>query len=273
MTDERLTPTVVAWLKGTAHTPYEPEEGVRHVMARVPQVRQRRRRWPLRAFHWEAATPTSTTTDTVEYQPTPIPASNVQTPTVIGRTRSMFSPVKAITAGAIVFALGAAFLIAQPFGQGDPAVPGATADDVYVTPVAISAETSPGGCTSPTTETSEFMERSRGGTCHPSYRWNDERLNGRVTWAENEDVYTDGSGLSVRSFALSIENEVGAWRSRPVPRVSFPDSAEPAEVWVLDGEGGYEGLTAVLVMQPSYASNAGYIIGEMPEAPENASPR
>ena len=42
----------------------------------------------------------------------------------------MFSPVKAITAGALVFALGGMFLIAQPFGQQGATVPGAATDEV-----------------------------------------------------------------------------------------------------------------------------------------------
>jgi len=40
----------------------------------------------------------------------------------------MLSPVKAITAGALVFALGGAFVIAQPFGQ-QGSVPGAGIED------------------------------------------------------------------------------------------------------------------------------------------------
>ena len=43
----------------------------------------------------------------------------------------MFSPVKAITAGALVFAVGGLLLIAQPFDQPGVGVPGAqsTGDD------------------------------------------------------------------------------------------------------------------------------------------------
>ena len=40
-------------------------------------------------------------------------------PSVTGRTRSMFSPAKAVIAGALVFGLVGVLLIAQPFGQPD----------------------------------------------------------------------------------------------------------------------------------------------------------
>ena len=56
--------------------------------------------------------------------PTSIPAANGQTPTITGRTTSMLSPAKAITAGALVLAVSGAFLVAQPFQQPS-AVPGA----------------------------------------------------------------------------------------------------------------------------------------------------
>ncbi|MEA2026800.1 MAG: hypothetical protein U9O18_08910, partial [Chloroflexota bacterium] len=41
----------------------------------------------------------------------------------------MLSPVKAITAGAIIFALGGAFLIAQPFDREGGGVPGAESSE------------------------------------------------------------------------------------------------------------------------------------------------
>jgi len=45
----------------------------------------------------------------------------------------MLSPVKAITAGAFIFAIGGAFLIAQPFGQQQSSVPGALMEGVGTT--------------------------------------------------------------------------------------------------------------------------------------------
>ena len=50
-----------------------------------------------------------------------------------GRTQTMFSPTKAITAGALVFAIGGVMLIAQPLQQ-QGSVPGAATDDESVRP-------------------------------------------------------------------------------------------------------------------------------------------
>jgi hypothetical protein len=182
----------------------------------------------------------------------------------------MFSPAKAITVGALVFALGGAFLIAQPFDQ-QGSVPGAATDAEAATPVAVTATNSAGSCSAGTVETLGGVTASRGGTCQPAWTWSDERLNGTVTWAENVDRYTDGSGLSVRTFALSVENDEGGWRMRPLPQVEFPGApAVAAEVWVMDGEGAYEGLTAVVLVE-GYEPHGFIIDGSTPPPPENAS--
>jgi hypothetical protein len=49
----------------------------------------------------------------------------------------MFSPAKAITAGALVFALGGVLLIAQPFDQQGGGVPGAATDTEFIPPVVV----------------------------------------------------------------------------------------------------------------------------------------
>ena len=51
----------------------------------------------------------------------------------------MFSPVKAVTTGVIVFAIGGAFLIAQPFEQ-QGSVPGATGDAGVFSPAGSLAQ-------------------------------------------------------------------------------------------------------------------------------------
>src|SRR5688572_7328945 len=74
---------------------------------------------PRRRFHsWFHSTDARTV---------PVPATNGHTPTVRGRTQLMFSPAKAITAGALV--IGGALLIAQPFQQ-ESVVPSAATDPV-----------------------------------------------------------------------------------------------------------------------------------------------
>ncbi len=122
MKDEKYTPEVGSWLKGREVPHPDSQQTARQVAARLPHIGQRGRWWPLPSFRRPP-----NTDQTTDYQPSPIPSANGHTPTVIGRTTSMLSPVKAITAGALVFAIGGAFLIAQPFEQ-QGGVPGAEAE-------------------------------------------------------------------------------------------------------------------------------------------------
>jgi len=182
----------------------------------------------------------------------------------------MLSPSKAITAGAIVFAIGGVMLIAQPLER--PPVASGAATDGPAPPVAVTATSHAGPCPgADMTETIGFVERTTGGYCHPTWDWSDDRLDGTVTWASNGDHYTDGSGLTVEGLSMSFENDEGAWRMRPLPLLEFPDAVDTgADVWILDGEGAYEGLTAVLVVD-EYEPHGFIIDGDLPPAPENAS--
>ena len=113
MTDEQMQSLLEEEFRAMNTTPDDVERSTREVLQRKAHVRQRSRWWPIPVFYRRTRSPT--TNDTTEYQPSPIPATNGHTPTVTGRTQSMFSPVKAITAGALIFAIGGVLLIAQPF--------------------------------------------------------------------------------------------------------------------------------------------------------------
>jgi hypothetical protein len=90
-----MSPEVREWMKRTDAPPPDENESARQVIARLPEVRQRRRWWPFPVFYRSAKPPT--TRDASESMSRPIPATNGHTPTVLGRTQSMFSPVKVIT--------------------------------------------------------------------------------------------------------------------------------------------------------------------------------
>lgn len=260
MNDERLGQEISDFYRETDVMPPDSKGSAREVAARLPHVEQvKRRRWR----------PTWLTR--VTHQPSPIPASNGHTPTVIGRTQSMLSPVKAITAGAIVFAIGGAFLIAQPFDQ-QSSVPGAATDEGPPAPVEVTGTSALYGCPDPgTTEDSGIFERTIGGTCQSHWTFSDERLSGTATNVANEDNYNDGTELSLGTFSLSIENDQGSWRMRPGFWLDFPDAPEvAAEVWVMDGEGAYDGLTAVLVVE-DWTPHGFIFESEMLPPPENAS--
>ena len=142
MNHEQKQPLLVAWFSDREVAPENPDEGVARVMSELPQTRQQGRWLPLPLHRSKVASTTPSTSDTADYQPSPIPATNGHTPTVIGRTQSMLSPAKAITAGALVFALGGALLIAQPFQQ-QGSVPGAEAEAVASTWVTGAIESAP----------------------------------------------------------------------------------------------------------------------------------
>jgi len=152
-------------------------------------------------------------------------------------------------------------------------VPGTETDAEAAAPEAVTATSTPGGCGSPTTETLDGLTRYREYTCRPSYTWSDPRLNGTVTAGWNNDDYTDAIDLNVGTFAISIKNDQGGWRMRPIFSVQFPGAVEVgAEAWILDGEGAYEGLVAVLVSE-GFAPHGFIIDGDIPPPPENASTR
>jgi len=296
MNDEQYTPSLGTWLKDTDITPPDPQTSARRIMTQLPESEKRRSWWPFR--RQTTSSPTPAMPDT-EYQATPIPATNGHTPTVTRRTQSMFSPAKAITAGVLVFAIGGVLLIAQPFDQQGGSVPGAEAPiaaPVEVTGRFIDAygayeqqggdmETLPGesgvftnsgtvSASDPRLEgTLAFIVRQQG------FVGNGLETSERLTAAcETDADCADGGGpyLWVHHRANSIENDEGVWRQRPSVGAFFPCSAG-SDTWVdvYDGEGGYDGLIAVLEFSDSGGSVPfyGFILDarQLPPAPENAS--
>lgn len=128
-----------------------------------------------------------------------------------------------------------------------------------------------------TVQVVDGVQEHRGTWCSPSWVWSDPRLNGTATWASNEDRYP--TGLVIGTWAISFENDEGAWRMRPQHYVEdFVRIGQPALngfQLVFDGEGAYDGLVAVVV-----ADNRtepwqlhGFITDKgVPVQPDNASP-
>ena len=196
----------------------------------------------------------------------------------------MFSPTKAITAGALVFALGGVLLIAQPFDQQGGSVPGAETE--APTPVAFTARISMAGQASPgETETlGNGVERSsrvawRGSSTEAS----DPRVEGTWMWTITWDTYPDG--VEFNTGAGRIENDEGAWQQVPVQFFNRTDGRDTPSDYpmavgetaqrVFIGEGGYQGLVAVAIQtgesSPGWPvmSLEGYILdGELPPLPE-----
>ena len=113
-------------------------------------------------------------------------------------------------------------------------------------------------------------------TCTQTSTSSDPRLTGSVTKSWNEDTYqVDEGPISVGIDALYLRNDDGGWRCSfgYVAKGSTPGT-EPltGSTFTCIGEGGYEGLTAVLVSQQvagAFAEEfAGLIFpGDLPAVP------
>ena len=263
MNDEQVQSTLETWFEDTDPQGPDPQRITAQVMARVPQTRQRGRWLPFQLFRHRVRTPTID--NTTKYQPSPTPATNGHTATIIGRTSSMLSPVKAITAGALVFALGGAFLIAQPFGQGG-SVPGAESEDVAATWVTGDVQYA-SSCSGPDYEYSGVVRQARNYECSPqTWTSSDPRLTGEVSRRWNEDVYqTDEGFIAVNTDAAYLRNDDGDWACSASNLYKngglFPEVLT-GETFTCIGDGGYEGLLAVLVVdQESSSSNSEAFVG------------
>jgi hypothetical protein len=284
-TERRESDLIRSWLDESYEAERDPRDYLDHLLDEVPETPQRRRRWwPFPLLRREAQPPTATVTDTSENQPNPSTASNGHAPTVIGRTQSMLSPAKAITAGALVFAIGGAFLIAQPLGQ-QANVPGAEAGAASET-VAFGASYAFSSMRPGEVSTlADGTQRTAGEAwVFRSIESSDPRFEGDLVVNATYDKYDE---VQLTTHILRIENESGAWQNGPFVRMTWTDRQTPGDAYVEAGEteqqewvgeGDYEGLVAVVVSTEEQSGGGrtvleGYVVdGALPPAPEPYSP-
>ena len=186
----------------------------------------------------------------------------------------MLSPVKAITAGAIAFAIGGAFLIAQPIGQQATTVPAAEADAVsmdaaWVTGTLLHAPT----CTQPERTIDGDLVHEVGYRCESQiWETDDPRLNGRATPSWNADVYRLGPDVSVSTGIYEVETDTGRWLCSSGPTVAqgagLYVSTDP-ETITCEGQDAYAGLAAVLDVDLDAGSVEGLVFpGAVPSSPD-----
>ena len=272
MNDEQIRSALDEWFRDTDPQPPNARHTAAHVMARVPQAHQRGRWQPFRRFRREARPPTAT--DTIAYQPSPVPASNGHTPTVIGRTSPMLSPVKAITAGAIVFAIGSAFLVAQPFDQ-QGTVPGAEAGAAAPTWITGTIQYAP-SCSGPDSQVDGDVRHDWNYECSPqTWSASDPRFSGLVSSRWNEDVYRTETGfVAVNTTVDFLRNDEGGWTCSSSNLYEgfglFPTHVTGKTATCV-GQGGYEGLSAILVedeAKPDHPFVGVIFAGGFPPQPE-----
>jgi hypothetical protein len=209
-------------------------------------------------------------------------------PRVRGRTASMFSPAKALVAGVLVFALGGALLVAQPFGEpgGEPS----GADTVGALPQPPVEFTGQIDCGSPDPDGTGPWDVVRGGTREmlaDGTTWqvrghavkqfatmSDPRLEGTYYLSEDRDEYhvpENPFPMIVASWTRRIENDEGAWQGSLT--FAYPsDGMETSDTAVLVGEGAYEGLTAIWEERASQAGCPGEVRGVIIDGPVPAAP-
>lgn len=130
-------------------------------------------------------------------------------------------------------------------------------------------------CTSPTSETDGAVRHEWGFDCDAqTWATDDPRLSGEVRAMWNGDVYS-GPNISVITSAYHLRNDAGAWacRSNSVAHGSgWYATPETGETVTCDGEGGNEGMSAILVIDGPASgplSISGLIFpGDLPPLPE-----
>jgi hypothetical protein len=172
--------------------------------------------------------------------------------------------VKRIIPVAIVLLTTTSVAVAAPDQEDSPQAP-----------VEFSGQLQYGPQTVTGTETSvEGRTEVRGTVFHtPVLTMSDPRLDGTVTRTNNVDLYDDPPIWTWQAL-WRIETEDGAWEGVETPLV-FTDGSRSTTMVALDGEGAYDGLTAITEFdhEGSGWNVRGVIIdGEMPPVPTSAAP-
>jgi len=113
--------------------------------------------------------------------------------------------------------------------------------------------------------------------CEVYLDWDDPRFEGTDVWAGNSTRFDldDGTFMTFDHKIHDIVTDDGAWRMRPHLRFDAPGYPDPdgnTEWWVLDGEGAYEGLVALLVKEGE--DLRGFVVpsDRLPPVPEHLLP-
>ena len=131
-------------------------------------------------------------------------------------------------------------------------------------------------CADAAFEVDGAVRRGRGASCTPqTWETSDPRLSGETAALWNVDIYeVDSGSASVATYGYDVRNETGGWacRSTILDRDAgdFPSSFV-GETAMCIGDGGYDGLSAILVIDgpDGFNSIVGLIFpGDAPPPPE-----
>lgn len=262
MTTDRETAEVIrVWMK--EEVPLD-DAGIHRVLARLPDIPQRRHRW-LWPLDWRPFASDATRDAGVhgvrmtDHRPGSMSDTTDRLPTATGRTRLMFSPVKAIVGGALVFAIGGVFLIAQPFGQQGDSVPAAAPVVEQTEAVRVTAAQA---CAW------DFPDGIQTGTC--TITASDPRLTGTAIITQREIVNAAGGDNEIETYDEVLHGPEGTWTGRHY--VVFDRGAYTAyPLVILSGDGAYEGWTYVAAGAASPPDGNGDFVGALYQGPPPAT--
>jgi hypothetical protein len=143
-------------------------------------------------------------------------------------------------------------LIAQPFGQ-QSSVPGAESE--AIAPTWVTGTVQPASSCSPgDAEVDGDVTRNRNVECSPQmWTSSDPRLTGEVARRWSQDVHrTDDGTIEVGMDAAYLRNEDGGWACSASYLARGSGTSSPSvtgSTFDCVGEGGYEGLSAILVLE------------------------
>jgi hypothetical protein len=203
----------------------------------------------------------------------PTPSAKGYPTPVMGRSYVMFSPVKAIVAGSLIFAVVGVLSIAQPFDQQEATVPGAPV--ASPSPAAsVSTETDPAppsaarvtgtevvsDVVSGPTTTVDGVRQMRGLTATSTDTMDDPRVSGSGAIVGNYDVYGD---VGTQWGTYRLENADGAWEGTWRGAIWSRGGGTEHTMW-LTGSGAYEGLTYYAHVNSSLRIEGVIFPGEAP---------
>jgi hypothetical protein len=182
----------------------------------------------------------------------------------------MLSRSKATLASALILAVSGVAVVPQPSGAQSGS-PGPATEDVGPTWVTGNFQSVDGSC-------SRAGSSSDGGVTRSSYECvyiatsSDPRLSGDMSRPWIEDTYqTDDGAISVGTEAAYLQNEGGGWACTSV-YLSKNEELLTEYTFTCIGDGGYQGLTAVLVADPTVEVGEDFVGlifgGDVPPVPE-----
>ena len=129
---------------------------------------------------------------------------------------------------------------------------------------------------SSTAEVGSGWNGSRGGAWrYGTIEMTDPRFDGEVISFSNWDnVQTATGAYIIRNTAWRVENEDGSWQSDVLNNFHFLDGSQTLRTYTFDGEGSYDGLTAIVEVDRQGSLNVlrGVIIDfDLPPATEPRS--